>query len=699
MKLANARLCVNAAIRAVAARRSGLSAQKAAAARRLVFAHAADDAEDGDGDEDGDASDDEQDAGDDVDDSVDDDDDDDDGDDGDAHAAGAVDADVEAAAGDLRALLRRHWQACPAAGRVKLSKMPLAARWLALKEMLSTPGAARPKFRRRIAPHANANAHSLRLDVQSLRQAAGISKSVADGDVFRSVLSDYDAVLSRLSRSSRNAMVLESLIVSGYDAMAVVHCQSRAPAIRKRALIDETKRLCAALERLSQPGTGYSAWLERCIEDNLRSLYPHRSYMSLWLLAFWHDVRRAGAGWRGKIEELLNDIELDDASAAAAAAAAAADDDDDDDDDAAGAVAAKAKAKKDDKKKEKKLASASHAHFGLGKKLFDRMVGRGGISPCRLRCGVAFPQRLLVEGLVRVRTVGELRELVERIFVVGDTGFAALVTLILARAAPLESGERWRALLARDDSDMLSEADLLALLDDLKFDTMERKVRACRRFKVDAFVSDAARAAAALLSRSSLTTGGLSAADPAALRSHQVEFVGAFEALYASSMANVLRGAAQAKWAAKQKRRAADVAAVVRAVAEFRLLLWLQSWRGSAPPTDEDIKREVGRIFRPATKFDDGVLVLIGKVTFGSSRRGFAPTPAKDFVKALARTFTVIELSEFNTSKLDWRCGTRMVLASTTSFRFWSNPFRPEERQNKDVSSRASLCCASVCCC
>jgi hypothetical protein len=159
--------------------------------------------------------------------------------------------------------------------------MPLAARWLALKEMLSTPGAARPKFRRRIAPHANANAHSLRLDVQSLRQAAGISKSVADGDVFRSVLSDYDAVLSRLSRSSRNAMVLESLIVSGYDAMAVVHCQSRAPAIRKRALIDETKRLCAALERLSQPGTGYSAWLERCIEDNLRSLYPNRSYSSI----------------------------------------------------------------------------------------------------------------------------------------------------------------------------------------------------------------------------------------------------------------------------------------------------------------------------------------------------------------------------------------------------------------------------------
>jgi hypothetical protein len=301
---------------------------------------------------------------------------------------------------------------------------------------------------------------------------------------------------------------------------------------------------------------------------------------------------------------------------------------------------------------------------------------------------VPFPQRLLVDGLVRVRSVGDLLELVGRIFVIGDTGIASLVTLLLAVAVPRESGRLWAELEQRAKSDRLSEEELIALLDALKFNVMERKIRACRRFKVDAFVSDAARQAAAALSRSSLKTGGLKAANSAALREHQAVFIAQFEALYASSMAAVLRGGSHAKWAAKQKRRAADVAAVVRAVADFRLQQWLL--QQNAAPDAAALHDAVQALFRPATKFDDGVLVLIGKVTFNSSRRGFAPTSAKDFVKALARTFTVIELSEFNTSKLDWSCGAKMVLDSATSFRFWSCP-HGGHRQNKDVVACLSM--------
>jgi hypothetical protein len=81
--------------------------------------------------------------------------------------------------------------------------------------------------------------------------------------------------------------------------------------------------------------------------------------------------------------------------------------------------------------------------------------------------------------------------------VIGDTGIASLVTLLLAVAVPRESGRLWAELEQRAKSDRLSEEELIALLDALKFNVMERKIRACRRFKVDAFVSDAARQAAA----------------------------------------------------------------------------------------------------------------------------------------------------------------------------------------------------------
>jgi hypothetical protein len=370
-KHVNMRLCASAAIRAVAAAGMGLSRKKAAAVRRLVFAPSADDEEDGDDDD-----------GDDVDDGGEDDDDnaldalddDDDGDDGDGDGGGGGDADpqVAEAAAALRVMLKRYWPACPATGRVKLSAMPLPARWLLLKELQQRPDAARPKHRRRIAPHANAEAHALRLDVQSLRQAVGIAGTTSDADVFRAVLLDYDAVLSRLSRSSRSVKVLESLIVCGTCVTAAVRSQARAPAVRKRAHIVETKSLCDALAQVGDDG--YSDWLCRCIEDNLRALFPRRSYMSAWVLGFWRDVRRkVGFDWCAEVKSLLDDIEKDNADDDDDDDADDADEDDDaeaDDDDGDGGErrrgAAAVKEDKTKKKKKKKSVASAACRFRNG---------------------------------------------------------------------------------------------------------------------------------------------------------------------------------------------------------------------------------------------------------------------------------------------------------------------------------------------
>jgi hypothetical protein len=74
-------------------------------------------------------------------------------------------------------------------------------------------------------------------------------------------------------------------------------------------------------------------------------------------------------------------------------------------------------------------------------------------------------------------------------------------------------------------------------------------------------------------------------------------------------------------------------------------------------------------------------IVFIGKVTFGTSRRGFAPTPAKDFVKALARTFTVIDA--VRVQHLEARLELRRAHGS----------------RHQHVVACLSACCRSACCC
>ena len=127
-------------------------------------------------------------------------------------------------------------------------------------------------------------------------------------------------------------------------------------------------------------------------------------------------------------------------------------------------------------------------------------------------------------------------------------------------------------------------------------------------------------------------------------------------------------------------------AAIVRAIHDARIAL------GILPPDAP---------MPCSTKHDDDVLLLVGRVTFGH-QRGHRSTPAKAFVKALARQFLVVEVSEYMTSQLCDVCHGRLVKTRAHSVRHWrcEHRGRPPDNVrgrfdgreiNKDVSAAFNM--------
>lgn len=177
----------------------------------------------------------------------------------------------------------------------------------------------------------------------------------------------------------------------------------------------------------------------------------------------------------------------------------------------------------------------------------------------------------------------------------------------------------------------------------------------------------------------------------------QREFCAQFKALYAASMTDALAGRAHDQRATAHKRLAADVAKVVQAVAQFRLLQRLRELERAAANAEfrvdgNTLNTLVAEIYKPATAFDDGVIAFIGNARFNTSRRGHKSTPVRSFVKSLARVYRVFALSEAYTSKRCSCCGSTLERASATSYRFWFCPHCGVDAAfNKDFGACRSL--------
>jgi hypothetical protein len=522
--------------------------------------------------------------------------------------------------------------------RQQLSDMSLAERF-ELLQLVDTQraGTAPPTNTRLHAPCANARVHACAADIHDLKGMHTSTTAITDRAAWERPFAHPDAVRSTLARSSFAHQTPESIIVKGTATHVRVRSSKRAAAARAKT--DRDALLAAARDWDTAPAedVGLKFWRLRCFEQALARLFPTRSYMSDVMLAWRRERFSVDA-----LSDLLNAL--------------------------------------DDNVK----PSASEAGFGLGQACFDELVAEGPLSPCSLRCGKVFPQRVLVEGLVGVRTMGELRRLLrDKIWVVGDTGVKVMLTCIIARARLDLSSREWTST---SDEVALDEATVRRLLMSLQFDYVVRKIHASRRFRVPRDVAGAAaRAAAEALSKEALVTGGHRARDPQLLLEYQRAFVGRFLDLYRASMRRALAGSMHHQLRTMKKRRAADVSALVQAVAEFRVLIALQD----GATLDDNA---IGRIFRPATKFDDGVLVVLGQPTFSTSMRGFRPTPAKAFVEALSKVYTLFAISEYNTSKRCWCCGATLERApGAPSYRNWICPHHPEHVFNKDVGASLSM--------
>jgi hypothetical protein len=352
--------------------------------------------------------------------------------------------------------------------------------------------------------------------------------------------------------------------------------------------------------------------------------------------------------------------------------------------------------------RDKAEISASKEHFGLGAELYKQCRDAGGVRPSSLRCGHVYPERLVIGGLVSIRTVGELLDELERVFVVGDPGVAVLLTFLVVKFLPLQSGAAWSALYDMPkDTPLrgrggLGEARVLELLESLQYTYLERKCRANQQFRVSEAVTREAAAAAADLSSVSRETGGNRAADAAALERYQRAFDGHFEALYTNAMNDALGGRAHDRLTTAKKRVAAAAATVVQGVAELRLLLRLReleraSATGAVEFDEQLLDGIVADVFRPATAFDGDVIAAIGDGKFNTSRRNFDPVPLEQFRAALSKTLRVFGVGEAYSSQREWLTGVLLERFSATSFRLWNAPDEPHNVQNKDVCACKAL--------
>jgi hypothetical protein len=221
-----------------------------------------------------------------------------------------------------------------------------------------------------------------------------------------------------------------------------------------------------------------------------------------------------------------------------------------------------------------KTVSASGDDFGLGKEAFEWLRTKP-LAPTDLRCGFQFPARLLRGGLVRVRTRGDLRNLVHCVHVAGDVGVVALCTYVLIKLVPPMGDKEWASIMRGQNLDQVLDAAAVARLLELCTCTfMTHEVRGSKRGRSELDAPSAGgKAAAKLLAESAQATGGKRALTLDDALKHVAVYQSTYKNLYTDSMHRALEGSRRHKLVGQRQRRARDVNSLAHAIRVFRAYL------------------------------------------------------------------------------------------------------------------------------
>jgi transposase len=411
------------------------------------------------------------------------------------------------------------------------------------------------------APNARSTTH--RYDITAIRQLLrDMDVGKSDKELWDAVFVEgIDAVLRSVTTSSRRCDRLTSIQFDGGTVSLTMASSKGHHAVRRAKDSDGDGDIEVLWHEWSgEPNSAMFAWTKVQLFERVRQLYPAGSYMCGIVEAAARRDPQFGLA-------LLRNV---------------------------------TSAHK---------ASASEPHLGLGDVMYKELKA-SPLAPTDLRCGHQFPARALREGIVRVRTAGDLRKLLRCVIVAGDVGVETLCTFALCRIVPT-SCEAWRLFAAFHDMLPLAHDVVEALLSQCQVYSMVHKVRGSKRGRSDLDrMSSAGAAAAAQLAESGLKTGGVRALNPADMEEHLRVYLATYEPLYADSVQRALDGARRLRVLGRQQRRARDVASLADAVALFRA--YLLSLKGNVVLDNSDRQQLASDIMLPKTAFDERLIVFLG---------------------------------------------------------------------------------------
>jgi hypothetical protein len=315
------------------------------------------------------------------------------------------------------------------------------------------------------------------LDVEDLRQLLGMPPSAGDGKVLRAAIPNIDEIMRRRATSTWREERIESIKVCGTAVQLMLRSTSRAPAERGE---EKEKLMSDLLAAHNQPSADVArrTWLQHRVVEEARTLYTSRSYMSRVCEAL---ARRALASPVAQpIVALI-----------------------------AGSTGTGTSSNTSAKKAK---VSASNETFGLG----EAALAAVRVAPVRVdELGAGeYPQRAMVDGLLRARTTAAVRELLEKTIVSIDTGVKTLASMIVARPrVPANADDEvWSRVLDKTTDGPLSDDELEHVNSTLMFDFVARSVKGTQRFAFhEPVLSDAATRATDALTTAALKSGGWNA--------------------------------------------------------------------------------------------------------------------------------------------------------------------------------------------
>jgi hypothetical protein len=518
------------------------------------------------------------------------------------------------------------------------------------------------------APNARSTTH--RYDITAIRQLLrDMDVGKSDKEVWDAVFVEgIDAVLRSVTTSSRRCDRLTSIQFDGGTVSLTMASSKAHHAVRRAKDSDGDGDIEVLWRECSgEPDSAMFAWTKVQLFERVRQLYPAGSYMCGIVEAAARREPQFGLA-------LLRNV---------------------------------TSAHK---------ASASEPHLGLGDVMYKALKA-SPLAPTDLRCGHQFPARALREGIVRVRTAGDLRKLLRCVIVAGDVGVETLCTFALCRIVPT-SCEAWRLFAAFHDTLPLAHDVVEALLSQCQVYSMVHKVRGSKRGRSDLDrMSSAGAAAAAQLAESGLKTGGVRALNPADMEEHLRVYLATYEPLYADSVQRALDGARRLRVLGRQQRRARDVASLADAVALFRA--YLLSLKGNVVLDNSDRQQLASDIMLPKTAFDERLIVFLGHQQTqqcvvgraacffffwlfgrrsvrcsnvcrrfgGAHHKGHKAAPMADYVRAVANKCRLFTVSEFYTSQKCWQCGSQLLRTRGWSWRYWRCPHSEKNGHGKDGSN------------